>query len=57
MLVTVNSEPTEIDNIKKTIKDLGPEGVKNINYLQAAKHVVGMIDKKLANQEKQWHKK
>ncbi len=49
MLVTVNSESTEIDDIKKTIKDLGLEGVENINYLQAAKRVVGMIDKKFPN--------
>ena len=49
MVVTINSESTELDDIKKTIKDLGLEGVENINYLQAAKRVVGMIDKKLAN--------
>jgi hypothetical protein len=49
MVVTVNSESTELDDIKKTITDLGLEGVENINYLQAAKRVVGMIDKKLAN--------
>jgi len=49
MVVTVNSESTELDDIKKTIKDLGLEGVENINYLQAAKRVIGMIDKKLAN--------
>lgn len=49
MVVTVNSESTEIEDIKKTIKDLGLEGVENINYLQAAKRVIGMIDKKLAN--------
>jgi len=49
MIVTVNSESTEIDDIKKTIKDLDLEGVENINYLQAAKRVVGMIDKKLVN--------
>jgi len=49
MVVTVNSESTEGEDIKKTIKDLGLEGVENINYLQAAKRVVGMIDKKLAN--------
>jgi len=49
MVVTVNSESTEVEDIKKTIKDLGLEGVENINYLQAAKRVVGMIDKKLAN--------
>lgn len=49
MIVTVNSESTELDDIKKTIKDLGLEGIENINYLQASKRVVGMIDKKLAN--------
>lgn len=49
MTVTINSESTEIDDIKKTIKDLELEGVENINYLQAAKRIVGMIDKKLAN--------
>jgi hypothetical protein len=49
LVTTVNSESTEIDDIKKTIKDLGLEGVENINYLQAAKRIVGMIDKKLAN--------
>jgi ribosomal protein L30/L7E len=49
MVVTVNSESTELDDIKKTIKDLGLEGVENINYLQAAKRITGMIDKELAN--------
>ena len=49
MVTTVNSESTEIEDIKKTIKELNLEGVENINYLQAAKRVVGMIDKKLAN--------
>lgn len=47
---TVNSESTEIEDIKKTIKDLGLEGVENINYLQAIKRVIGMIDKPLANE-------
>jgi len=49
MIYTINSESTEIEDIKKTIKDLGLDGVENINYLQAAKRVIGMIDKKLAN--------
>ena len=49
MVVTVNSESTELEDIKKTIKDLGLEGVENINYLQAAKRIIGMIDKKLVN--------
>jgi len=48
-LVTVNSESTEVEDIKKTITDLGLEGVENINYLQAIKRVIGMIDKGLAN--------
>jgi len=48
-VVTVNSESTELDDIKKTITDLGLQGVENINYLQAIKRITGMIDKKLAN--------
>ncbi len=48
-LVTVNSESTEVEDIKKTITGLGLEGVENINYLQAIKRVIGMIDKGLAN--------
>jgi hypothetical protein len=48
-VVTVNSESTELDDIKKTIEDLGLEGVENINYLQAIKRVIGWIDKDLAN--------
>ena len=49
LIVTVNSESTEIEDIKKTIKDLKLEGVENINYLQAIKRVIGWIDKDLAN--------
>lgn len=48
-LVTINSESTETEDILKTISDLGVEGVENINYLQAIKRVIGMIDKPLAN--------
>jgi hypothetical protein len=48
-VVTVNSESTEIADIRKTISDIGLEGVENINYLQAIKRVIGMIDKPLAN--------
>lgn len=48
-LVTINSESTETDDILKTISDLGVDGVENINYLQAIKRVIGMIDKPLAN--------
>lgn len=49
-VVTVNSESTETGDIKKTIADLGLEGVENINYLQAIKRVIGMSPKKLANE-------
>ena len=49
-VVTINSESTEIEDIKKTIKDVGLEGVENINYLQAIKRVIGMSDKPLANE-------
>lgn len=47
-IATINSESTEVDDIKKTIKDVGLEGVENINYLQAIKRVIGWIDKPLA---------
>lgn len=49
-VVTINSESTEVEDIKKTIKDVGLEGVENINYLQAIKRIIGMIDKPLANE-------
>jgi len=49
-VVTINSESTEVEDITKTIKDIGLEGVENINYLQAIKRVIGMIDKPLANE-------
>lgn len=49
-VVTINSESTEIEDIKKTIADCGLEGVENINYLQAIKRVIGMSDKHLANE-------
>jgi hypothetical protein len=48
-LATVNSESTEIADITRTVSDLRLEGVENINYLQAIKRVIGMIDKPLAN--------
>jgi len=50
VVVTINSESTEVEDIKKTIKDVGLEGVENINYLQAIKRVIGWIDKPLANE-------
>jgi hypothetical protein len=48
-VISINSESTEIDDIKKTLADTGLKGVENINYLQAIKRVIGMIDKPLAN--------
>lgn len=48
-IVTINSESTEVDDILKTMKDIGAEGLENINYLQAIKRVIGMINKPLAN--------
>lgn len=48
-VVTINSESTEVEDIRKTMKDVGLEGVENINYLQAIKRVIGMINKPLAN--------
>ncbi len=48
-VISVNSESTEIEDIKKTISDLSLDGVENINYLQAIKRVIGWIDKDLAN--------
>jgi len=47
--VTINSESTEVEDLKKTVQDVGLGGVENINYLQAIKRVIGMIDKPLAN--------
>ena len=48
-VVTINSESTEVGDIQKTIRDIGLEGVENINYLQAIKRVIGMTNKTLAN--------
>ncbi|HNR06263.1 MAG TPA: hypothetical protein PKM27_03035 [Saprospiraceae bacterium] len=46
---TISSESTETADVHKTLKDLGLEGLENINYLQAIKRVIGMIDQPLAN--------
>lgn len=48
-VITISSESTEVEDIKKTIKEIGLEGIENINYLQAIKRVIGMINKPLAN--------
>ena len=47
--MTINSESTELSDIKKTIIDVGLDGFENINYLQAIKRVIDWIDKPLAN--------
>lgn len=49
MVRTINSESVELADIKETMQDVGLEGVENINYLQAIKRVIGMINKPLAN--------
>jgi hypothetical protein len=49
MLDTVSVESTEIEDVKKTAKNLGLKGIENINYLQAIKRVIGMDDKKPVN--------
>lgn len=48
-VITINSESTELDDIKKTVIDIGLDDLENINYLQAIKRVIGWIDKSLAN--------
>ena len=49
LLQTINSESTEIEDIKRTMKEVGLEGMENINDLQAIKRVIGMIDKDFVN--------
>ena len=48
-IMSINSESTELGDIKKTMTDVGLNDVENINYLQAIKRVIGWIDKPLAN--------
>ena len=48
-VVTINSESTELEDIKKTIADCKLEGIENINYLQVIKRIIGWINKPLAN--------
>ncbi|SDR79626.1 hypothetical protein SAMN05216503_0939 [Polaribacter sp. KT25b] len=48
-VVTINSESTELEDIKKTIVDCQLEGCENINYLQVIKRIIGWINKPLAN--------
>lgn len=49
-LVTMSSESTEIADILKTVEETGLKGMENINYLQAIKRVIGMIDKPFVNE-------
>jgi hypothetical protein len=51
-VITISSEATEIDKIDKVIKTLEEiklKDIENINYLQAIKRVIRMVDKPLAN--------
>lgn len=48
-VVTINSESTELEDIKKTIEDCKLEGNENLNYLQVIKRIIGWINKPLAN--------
>lgn len=48
-VVTINSESTELDDIKKTMVDCKLEGYENLNYLQVIKRIIGWINKPLAN--------
>ncbi len=49
-VTSLNSESTEIEDIKKTMKDVGMDKYENINYLQAIKRIIGMINKPLADE-------
>lgn len=48
-VVTLSSESTVEADVLATIELIGLGGIENINYLQAIKRVIGMIDKPLAN--------
>jgi len=47
LICSLNSESTEISDIKKTLQDVGLIGKENINYLAAIKRVIGMSEKTL----------
>lgn len=49
-VTTLNSESTEIEDIKKTMTDVGMDKYENINYLQAIKRIIGMSNKPLADE-------
>lgn len=50
LVVSLSSESTEIDDIKKTIRDVGLVGIENINYLKAIKRVTGYDQGRLVNE-------
>ena len=50
LVTTLNSESTEIEDIKKTMKDVGLDKFENINYLQAIKRITGLINRPLADE-------
>lgn len=41
-VVTINSESTELEDIKKTIIDCKLEGCENLNYLQVIKRIINV---------------
>jgi len=49
-VVTLSCESTEIEQIEKAIREVGLEKYQNINYLQAIKRVIGMIEEPLADE-------
>ena len=49
MVLTLNSESTEISDIKKTLNDVGLTKNENINYLRAIKRVIGMEGEPIPN--------
>jgi hypothetical protein len=44
-LTSLSSESTDPDAVKKTLHDTGLAGYENINYLEASKRVLGLVDK------------
>lgn len=48
-ITTISCESAEIADVKKTIRDVGLEGIENINYVQAIKRILGVITKPFAN--------
>ena len=49
IVVSINSESTEIKNVLKTLDDVKLNHFENINYLKGIKRIIGMINKPIAN--------